>query len=253
MIEEQREIEQRWHRLLADDPKNENIRRAYEELHSFYLRTRGHLYPTAMDITHKVILRLVGTGKDVAEYGFGNGDLSCWLAKQGNTVIGIDISSKAVESARKKAADFNLQRWAKFQQGSATSSGLPGDSFDIALSQWVVEHIHPTLTGAHLKDVWRILKPNGAYIFITANKYDGATSLGMHLKEWGFAEMRRFVEQHGFVCYWLDTRIARLLKSVIVPPYMLCFPDLMEKVYARLPCARILRPNLFFLAKKVDK
>jgi len=256
MIEEQKSIEQKWHSVLVDTPTKENIQQAYEELHSFYLRSRGYLYPVSTDITDKVILRLVGGGKNVLELGFGNGELSCWLGCQGNKVLGIDISAKAVESGRKMAADLKIEGRVGFQQGDVTNTGLPNGAYDFVISQWLIEHIHPSQVGVHLNEVRRILSPNGAYIFIAANKYDGATSLGMHLKEWGFTEMRRFVEQHGFVCYWLDTRMARFFKPVLIPPRMLWIPDLMENIYTRLGCKRIfrlfLRPNVFFLARKVN-
>jgi 2-polyprenyl-3-methyl-5-hydroxy-6-metoxy-1,4-benzoquinol methylase len=255
--EEQRTIEQRWHRLLADNPTKDNIEKAYEELHSFYLRTKGYVYSTTMDITQRVILRLVGSGKNILEMGSGNGDLACWLGNQRNTVLGFDISSRAVESGQNKAAELKLEGRVKFQQGSAIKTGLPEMSFDIVVSQWLIEHIHPSQVGLHLDEVSRILKPDGAYIFTTPNRYDGASSFGMHLKEWGFTEMRRLVEQHGFTCYWLDTRVARIGRPILIPPCMLWIPGLMEKVYARLPCKRILRPilrpNVFFLARKVDK
>ncbi|KKM75882.1 hypothetical protein LCGC14_1385760 [marine sediment metagenome] len=255
-IEQQKAIEQKWYSVLTDMPTQENVQQAYEELHSFYLSSSGYLYSPFLSMAQKVILRVAACGKVVLELGFGGGVLACALAKQGNEVVALDISPKAVDAGLKKAAEWGIAGHVTFRQGDAVNTRLDGDCFDLVVSNNVIEHIHPSKVEAHLNEVRRVLKANGSYLLFTPNKYDGPSSLGMHLKEWGFTEMRRFLEKHGFTCYWLDTRIARLGKTVLGPPYTLWLPDFMERTYVRFGCKRylrpIMRPNPFFYARKLS-
>lgn len=45
----------------------------------------------------------------------------------------------------------------------------PNNTFDIVISTWVLEHIANPVTA--FKEVYRVLKPNGSFIFCAPNKY----------------------------------------------------------------------------------
>lgn len=152
-IEQQKAIEQKWHSILADAPTEENVRQAYEELHSFWLSSRGFLYSLSLGITKKVILRIVGSGKVVLDLGCGDGVLACALGKLGNVVLGLDISPKAVEAGLKRAAQWGITGCVRFREGDATNTCLDDAIFDIVVSHTLIEHLHPSQVGAHLDEV----------------------------------------------------------------------------------------------------
>ncbi len=254
-LQTQKAIEQKWHAILTERPDAEKVRTAYEELHSFYLRDHGFLYRRSLDFLDIVVLRVVGKGKKVLELGFGSGVLACALAQEGNEVLALDVSSVAVKEARELATRWVVEERVWFRQGDAVRTGEADGAFDVVISVSVFEHLHPSQVRHHLREVRRILRPNGAYLLCTPIKYDGPTSLGMHLKEWSFCEVRDLLKQHGFRPFWVETRTARLGKPILFPLCMLWLPELMERMYARLSCKRwlrpLLRPTPFFYARKV--
>ena len=255
-LQAQKAIEQKWHTILVDTPDPQYLRTAYEELHLFYLCQKGFLYRRSLNFHDKVVLAVVGKGKKVLELGSGSGILACALGKQGNKVLGLDVSSIAVEEGRKLAARWGVAGRVQFIQGDAVHTGFAEASFDIVVSTSLIEHVHPSEIGYHFREVRRVLRPKGVYLLFTPNKYDGPSSLGMHLREWGFTEMRRLLEGHGFRSYWVETRSARLGKPRLIPPKMLWIPDMLERVYVGLGCKRwlrpVVRPSVYFYAKKVS-
>ncbi|MEK7729431.1 MAG: methyltransferase domain-containing protein, partial [candidate division KSB1 bacterium] len=81
-------------------------------------------------------------------------------------------------------------------------------SYDLVISDQVLEHFHPEDIAAHLRGVHEILKPNGRYIFSTPHRYSGphdvsrvfkcARPCGMHLQEYTYREFARALRQAGF-------------------------------------------------------
>ncbi|MBM4430758.1 MAG: methyltransferase domain-containing protein, partial [Chloroflexi bacterium] len=117
--EQEVEIEGKWRDKLLHTATAQDFQQAYDELHSLFLKEqggpsqgsgRGHaqvydtVNPRGMDRARRVILHKIGQGRDVLEVGCGDGETSRLLARQGNRVVSIDISSVALETARSLAA-----------------------------------------------------------------------------------------------------------------------------------------------------
>lgn len=82
-------------------------------------------------------------GLRVAEVGCGDGNMSCWIARQvgeRGTVIGIDRNANQIEQARRQAAQLGLTN-VTFEPGNAYAPGLPADSFDLAYCRLVLMHL----------------------------------------------------------------------------------------------------------------
>jgi SAM-dependent methyltransferase len=62
------------------------------------------------------------------DVGCGTGTNALWLAEQGFTVLGIDISTVAIDKARAKAAGTNLD--CRFELMDFLSDPIPGAAFD---------------------------------------------------------------------------------------------------------------------------
>jgi ubiquinone/menaquinone biosynthesis C-methylase UbiE len=98
----------------------------------------------------------------VLEIGCGTGNLTI-LAKRlypSAEVLGIDPDSKALSRARKKARRAGLL--IEFRQAFSEQLPFPDASFDRVLSAFMLHHIQPDLKSSALREVYRVLKPDGS-------------------------------------------------------------------------------------------
>ncbi len=70
-------------------------------------------------------------GKKILDYGCGTGIHLSWLAKTSKEVVGIDLSSKALEMAREKIKTESLSNKAKVMIIDCEKMEFPDSSFDI--------------------------------------------------------------------------------------------------------------------------
>ncbi|MBW4604647.1 MAG: bifunctional 2-polyprenyl-6-hydroxyphenol methylase/3-demethylubiquinol 3-O-methyltransferase UbiG [Calothrix sp. FI2-JRJ7] len=105
-------------------------------------------------------------GVRVLDIGCGGG-LACeFLAKQGANVSGIDLSLNSIEAAQEHAQHNKLKidyRW-------GVGEKIPYDSntFDVVLCFDVLEHV--TDWQKVLAEIYRLLNPNGLFLFDTINR-----------------------------------------------------------------------------------
>jgi SAM-dependent methyltransferase len=101
-------------------------------------------------------------GKDVLELGCGTAYWSAWLARRGARVVGLDLTERQLETARRFQREFELEF--PLVHASAENVPLPDESFDLVLSEygasiwcdperWVAEAA-------------RVLRPDGLLIFL---------------------------------------------------------------------------------------
>lgn len=73
--------------------------------------------------------------KTVLDVGTGSGCIACMIAKYTNSqVIGLDISSDALNTALDNASKLNLYNKAIFRKSDIFSNVKPGESFDVIVS-----------------------------------------------------------------------------------------------------------------------
>lgn len=136
----------------------------------------------------------------ILEIGCGIGSIVSELSKEGHDITGTDISGEAISYGLKKYGDIKLEVQA------AEEIQFEGETFDVVLSFDLFEHI--AASDKHLREVSRILRPGGYYLFQTPNKYSNAifeTLLHRSLK-WRRAhpslhtpgQLRRRLARHGF-------------------------------------------------------
>ncbi len=114
-----------------------------------------HRYALAADICG---------GKDVLDIASGEGYGSNLLAQAAKTVIGVDISTEAIDQAKAKYVRPNL----RFLRGAADAIPLDSSSIDVVVSFETLEHHdkHEEM----LSEIKRILRPNGLLIISTPDK-----------------------------------------------------------------------------------
>lgn len=103
-------------------------------------------------------------GKDVLELGCGAARWSIALAKAGARPVGLDLSSRQLEHARRLMAEAGVD----FPLVLASAEAVPLDdsSFDVVLCDWgAMTFADPERT---VPEVARLLRPGGLFTFATA-------------------------------------------------------------------------------------
>ena len=102
-------------------------------------------------------------GVRVLEIGSGRGTMLKWLIEQGAIATGIEVSAERIAESRTLYGELPLQ----LTDGALLP--FPDQSFDLVVSFDVFEHIPDS--DAHLREVTRVLRPGGAYLLQTPNKW----------------------------------------------------------------------------------
>ncbi len=140
-------------------------------------------------------LRVSLRDKMLLDLGSGRGRWLEFYAALGARVTGIDISTVAVETCRKRG--FNVH------QGSIDKLHFEDNSFDFVNSVTVIQHLVPTDQEKAIREVQRVLKPGG-YAILLENTSDDRSShvWGMPVPKWSllFSGGRLiFAENHYFI------------------------------------------------------
>jgi len=103
-------------------------------------------------------------GRDVLDFGCGNGPLSLFLADscRPNSLTGVDLYPDAIERAQIGLSQLKPEAPVKFLVGDEDRLPVPDESFDTLLAFDCLEHVmNPQ---AILEDWHRVLRPGGKVI-----------------------------------------------------------------------------------------
>jgi 2-polyprenyl-6-hydroxyphenyl methylase/3-demethylubiquinone-9 3-methyltransferase len=120
-------------------------------------------------VTLGFFMRAVGDkvqGTRLLDAGCGGGLLSETFSRAGALVTGIDVRPGAIETARQHATRVGLN--INCQVGSLENLGFPGESFDVVVASFVLEHVPDLHVAA--RNVVRVLKLNGMFLFSGINR-----------------------------------------------------------------------------------
>jgi len=143
---------------------------------------------------------LLKPGDKILEIGCGIGTIVQHFAQQAYDITGIDISTTAIKYGRRKYGPVNIHAQ------PAENLAFPDRTFDIVLSFDLFEHIAQIDT--HIREVRRVLKNRGCYLFQTPNKYSNALfeTLTKKSLKWrrahpslhSPAQLQKRLSRHGF-------------------------------------------------------
>jgi 2-polyprenyl-6-hydroxyphenyl methylase/3-demethylubiquinone-9 3-methyltransferase len=105
-------------------------------------------------------------GKSVLDLGCGGGFVSEELARRGACVVGVDPASALVEVAKNHARESKLE--IDYRVGTGEAIPAADASFDVVVCVDVLEHVADL--DKVLKEVHRVLKPGGLFLYDTINK-----------------------------------------------------------------------------------
>jgi SAM-dependent methyltransferase len=139
--------------------------------------------------------RCTTPGRRVLDAGCGTGGVLRWQADLGGvaSLAGVDIGSAAIELARQRVPEADLH--------VAPLVDLPfGDaSFDLVLTNDVLQHVHEDDVQASLAELRRMVAPGGTLLLRT----NGARRLRRERHDWRAYDRRTLVEElrrAGFRC-----------------------------------------------------
>jgi len=100
-------------------------------------------------------------GKKILDLGCGTGEITCFLARQGAEVVGMDLAFPALAYGRRLAVGYNREN-AKFVCGSLYRMPFPHNTFDYVVATMVLHQApHPARALRLLADT---LTPGGRVV-----------------------------------------------------------------------------------------
>ncbi|MBI2912207.1 MAG: methyltransferase domain-containing protein [Chloroflexi bacterium] len=103
-------------------------------------------------------------GEKVLDVGCGTGTLALAIKPQvgAGEVHGIDASPEMIQVAKKKAAKAGSD--IDFRVALIEAIPFPGASFDLVTSTLMLHHLPDELKGKGLREIGRVLKPEGRFV-----------------------------------------------------------------------------------------
>jgi SAM-dependent methyltransferase len=110
------------------------------------------------------VYHLIGDvrGRDVLDFGCGDGCNTALLAVRGCRVYGLDLSPDLLEQAARRAVEDDVRESVRFLCGSAHAIPLADASIDLVVGNVVLHHLD---VAAASREVFRVLRPGGRAIF----------------------------------------------------------------------------------------
>jgi ubiquinone/menaquinone biosynthesis C-methylase UbiE len=134
---------------------------------------------------------LLGRGKDVLEIGCGIGRFVIALSPHVRTAVGIDVSSKMIDVARRRAGDLANVCFAVCS--GLDLAGLEDEAFDLVYAVDSMPYLVEAgleLVATHFREIARVLRPRGELV-MCGFSYRGDLSQDR-------ADVRRLSRDHGF-------------------------------------------------------
>jgi ubiquinone/menaquinone biosynthesis C-methylase UbiE len=217
---QEQELDEQWAPVLQDSPSTQEFQRAYDSKHKLFIKEgRDKFTKSELRGLYKMIVERIGAGKSVLEVGpGGHGVMSFALARQGNLVVGLDISEIVLENLRSKLSqEANLSL--SFEYGDARDLRFEYGSFDYVISTNLLEHLSADDGRRHLREVWRVLRNGGCYLFFVPSRIlAGYRSAGFHLHMYSLREAVELASSLGFRARWIEPKFRRLGIRGDIPP-----------------------------------
>jgi 2-polyprenyl-6-hydroxyphenyl methylase/3-demethylubiquinone-9 3-methyltransferase len=135
--------------------------------------------------------RLSGAGLDpqgwnVLDIGCGGGFMAEEFARLGCVVTGVDPSEVSINTARRHAADADLD--IDYLVSAGESLPLPDASFDLVYCCDVLEHVADL--DRVIGETARVMKPGGVYLYDTVNRTRMSKLIAIKLmQDWSFTRV----------------------------------------------------------------
>jgi ubiquinone/menaquinone biosynthesis C-methylase UbiE len=128
--------------------------------------------------------------KIVLDVACGSGYGTKLLADNAKKAFGVDVDKPTIEYAKKHYASNNTE----FLVGDGEHIPLPDHSVDVVITYETIEHIRDY--EQFMRDISRVLKPDGLAVISTPNDLEFAEGNHYHLHEFTEEELEGLVRKH---------------------------------------------------------
>jgi len=106
----------------------------------------------------------VKKGDLVLDIGTGTGNLAVKFLEKGCQVVGLDPSAKMLKIAERKVVEWGERFQIQLCENPFLDIPFPDQTFDVAASTYTIHHITDDTKRLSIKEMKRVLKPNGRII-----------------------------------------------------------------------------------------
>ena len=127
---------------------------------------RPYSYITRSELAQFVEEMKVDSHSTVLDIGCGRGGPGLWIAAMtGASIIGVDISTSALSSARERAAELGLTSRVTYELGDFAAIPVPSNSADALMS--IDALLFAPDKRSALVEISRVLRPGGRFVATT--------------------------------------------------------------------------------------
>lgn len=183
-----------------------NLKTSGGKLYDFW--AAKSVYTTGMKHRLNIVLKHIRKRRPrgrVLDLGFGAGYSLKKLVDGGYETFGVDISKKNVELRHKEFGNRVV-----LKHGSATDIPFESNFFTCVVAGELLEHLNDANLNKALREIYRVLAPNGLFIATTPNKQDLNETTTMcpfckrifsvdgHKQSFSLNELRALLSKHQF-------------------------------------------------------
>lgn len=156
----------------------------------------------------------ISEGKRVLDLACGDGYGSFHLSETAQSVLGVDIDTQSILRAKEKYQRQNLD----YREGDATNIPAGDSTFDVVVSFETIEHITGEQQQAFLREIQRVLQPDGLLLMSTPDKkfYSDIPNYHnkYHVKEFYVEDFDTFLRQAFAEVIFLRHGIVKIGKQI---------------------------------------
>lgn len=185
---------------------NVKTKKLYEKFHE---KTSTHnSIISNNNFTYKIIIpmlnKYIKSNEKILDIGCGSGTLCLYLASKKNNVLGVDISSNAINAANNSRKKLKLKN-IKFKTMNFPDR-IPNDKYSRVICSEVLEHIKDDILG--LKQIYKLLTTKGIVIITVPSINAPMFKLGLatdfdknvgHLRRYNINKLQSIIKKTGFV------------------------------------------------------
>ncbi|TFG12820.1 class I SAM-dependent methyltransferase [Candidatus Thorarchaeota archaeon] len=98
------------------------------------------------------------------DFGCGGGTSTCYLARLGFQVLGIDALPEAIEVARKRAEVVGVENRTTFEVANIAEYEVPPESYDIVSAIQILQYLFDDAI-SKLRELLKAVKPGGFFVY----------------------------------------------------------------------------------------